>query len=110
MNAKTNSILPPRFDDGQYLPNHDVVAADLIALVAGVNLASVNKVVLALNLISATLNEGFEDLLDSESLPTERADQTRIEVTELIAQQIASEPEAIALEPQLHFVERMSRH
>ena len=105
-----NIIGPPTDPDGKLLPDHAVVAADLIALVAGVNLASVNKVIQAINLISVTLDQSFEDLLDIGSLPTERANPERLTFTDQAARRIVSQPEALALESQLHFVERMSRH
>ncbi len=101
---------PPRSPNGRMLTDHDVVAADLIALVSGVNLASVNKVILAMNVISDGLDVDTDELLETTALPSDRADPIRYANTEAAARLIVVAPEALVAEPYLHFIDRMSRH
>ncbi len=105
-----NQTAPPRSANGQMLADHDVVAADLIALVSGVNLASVNKVILAMNVIADALDVDTDELLNTYNLPSERADPLRYANTENAAKLLVSSPEVLVAEPLLHFIDRMSRH
>lgn len=107
MNKQT---APPRSPNGRMLAEHDVVAADLIALVSGVNLASVNKVILAINVVADGLYVDPDELIEIDALPSERADNVRYANTESIARSLVTSPEALVAEPYLHFIDRMSRH
>ncbi len=99
-----------RLENGKAMNDYGVVPADLIALVSGVNLASVNKVLLALNVISDVLDTHVEALIDPTALPADRAGQQRYEATDRIAQSLLNQPETLLAEPYLHFIDRMSRH
>lgn len=101
-----------RSRNGIRLAVHKVVPADIIALVSGVNLASVNKVILAMNVVADGLHVSIPTLADTASLPADRAEPggERYENTESIAQELMHTPEAVVAEPMLHFIDRMSRH
>jgi hypothetical protein len=54
-----------------------VVAADAIALLSGVNFASVVKVLAAIDAVRNFSEEYVEDIVDLQSIPLERADPAR---------------------------------
>lgn len=99
-----------RRGNGSTVPGQSFVAADIIALVSGVNLSSVNKVLLALNVIADGLDIENAHLLNPSALPGERADAARYAATEEVAHRLVTTPEARVAEPYLHFIDRMSRH
>ena len=99
-----------RAPNGSQLVGHKVVPADIIALVSGVNLASVNKVILAMNVVADGLDVEFDELLDTHKMPADRAEGARFENTLLVADTLVGTAEAIVAEPYLHFIDRMSRH
>lgn len=103
------SIEREQLENGRCMPAKDVVAADLIALVSGVNLASVNKLVHALNIVSKSLGIPYDQLLSSSDLPRGRADATRLQNTERLASVLTRAPYAIDVEPEIHFIGRMAR-
>ncbi len=110
MNNQNNQTAPPRAANGRMLEEHDVVAADLIALVSGVNLASVNKVILAMNVVAKGLEVDTDELLLTNALPADRADSVRYANTENAARLLLDTPDAMSAESYLHFIDRMSRH
>jgi hypothetical protein len=101
--------LASELENGICLPGQDVVAADLVAIISGVNLASVNKIIRAIKIATCSLNVPYEVLLSTGALPAGRADSARLFNTERLAKKLVTSPSAIAEEQHLHFIERMSR-
>lgn len=83
LNRKPNGI--PLF------PNRDLVAADLVALVAGVSGGAVAKVLIALEAVAEGLGVPVQSLVDAASVPTAPADVYRTDETTEAANDLADQ-------------------
>lgn len=107
--GKTRIRPDGRRKDGVPVPGHDVVTADLLALVAGVNFNSAVKFLLALNAISKVLNTPMDVLAREIAIPLDPADPARYRGTSDVAERLVKSHLMQGYEDELHFLERMSR-
>ncbi len=77
-----------RLANGLNIPGKDVVAADVIAALAGVNLGNVVKVMLAVNALVKGGNVTYTEALEVDAIPLEPADDVRFRATESYVDQL----------------------
>ena len=84
-----------RVANGLFLPQTDVVAADVVALLAGVSFSTTVKVMMALRTVHAAKGIAYDQLLTLEALPTEPVannNERRLEATTAFVYDVIDNP------------------
>jgi hypothetical protein len=87
-------------------PPDPVVAADLVALAAGVNFTSVVKVMLAINAVADHYGVTPELVMSPSFIPAQGANDERFDATEQAALGLEDNPLIWQYEKELHFISR----
>lgn len=99
-----------RTDHGKVVEDTHVVAADIIALVAGVSGGSVAKTLIAIQAVSEATGIDVRDLISADAVPFFGPDERRAKETSKWAAYIASKPDLMMrYEDDLDFLKRYAR-
>lgn len=103
----------PRLRQGRPIKFQEANAADTVALLSGVNLGSVVKVLAAVDALSKHLNVSANDLVCHEDMPVvapkfDGTDANRVESTRKLAGEVAADPRLEYLREALHLGDRFT--
>ncbi len=98
-----------RIAEGLLIPESNVVAADVVALLAGVNFTSAINVMLALRAIHEVKGLSYDTLLDVASMPTESAaSEERRNSTSDFVYEIVDDPRSKSVAKSLKLARRFN--